>query len=154
LKICFPTFDDTYGNCNLDRTEFENIKIVTPCKANRRKGVVGLKMRFAKVNFPVQMLPDGRNRILTPLEQSLLSLLVAQCYLDPNILSTEAAFISTVPFVCEAYRCPLFNLTQEQFYKRVVQTFEAHPKRDALPWKSTQAILDVALPTFLCRYYP
>jgi hypothetical protein len=154
LKICFPTFDDTYGNCNLDRNEFENIKIVTPCKAFRTEALVGLKMCCAKVKIPVQMLPDGSNRILTPLAQLSLRLLVEQCYLNPNILSTEAAWVSTVPFVCEAYRCPLFNLAQEQFYKKVVQTFEAHPKLDTLPWKSTQAILDAALLTFLCRYYP
>jgi hypothetical protein len=154
LKICFPSFDDTYGNCNLDRTEFENTKLVSPCGARNKKAADGLKMLCLNVKMPLQMLPDGSNRILTPLEQSSLRLLVEQCYLDPNILSTEAAFISTVPFVCEAYRCPLFNLTQEQFYKKVVKTFEAHPKRATLPWMSTQAILDAALPTFLCRYYP
>jgi hypothetical protein len=154
LKICFPTFDDTYGNCNLDRTDFENRTIVSPDAAFQRKGALAFRMLTTKVKKPEQMLPDGSNRMLTQLEQSSLKLLVAQCYLDPNISSTEAAFVSTVPFVCEAYRCPLFNLTQEQFYKRVVQTFEAHPKRDTLPWNSTQAILDVALPTYLCRYYP
>jgi hypothetical protein len=33
MKICFPTFDNTYGNCNLARTEFENITLCNPDKA-------------------------------------------------------------------------------------------------------------------------
>ncbi len=29
-KICFPSFDDAYGNCSLQRTHYENRHILNP----------------------------------------------------------------------------------------------------------------------------
>ena len=154
MKICFTTFDDTYGNCNLHRTKFENASLSNPDLARSKKARDGLKMTLLNIQKPEQMLPDGSNKKLTSLEQKSLDMLVEQCYRNPNICSSKAAFVSEVPFVCEVYRSPLINLTQEQFYKRVVATFEAHPQRDLLYWKSTTAIRDASLPTILCRCYP
>jgi hypothetical protein len=78
---------------------------------------------------------------------------VHQCYDQPVLSSNVAAFISKVPFLCECYRTPLLNLTQKQFYKWAVQTFEAHADRVNLFWDSSEEICDAELPRVLLPYY-
>jgi hypothetical protein len=43
-KICFPSFDNVYGNCNMKRTKFENMFRVSPDQATLMKARHGLKM--------------------------------------------------------------------------------------------------------------
>jgi hypothetical protein len=49
---------------------------------------------------------------------------------------------------------PFFSLTQAQFYKRVVDTFEAHAQRSTLSWDSSKTLRDVQLPRVLLPSYP
>jgi hypothetical protein len=81
-------------------------------------------------------------------------MLVEQLYDEPYLSCNKDNFISKVPLLCECYRSPLFSLTQAQFYKRVVDTFEAHAQRSTLSWDSSQGIRDAQLPRVLLPYYP
>jgi hypothetical protein len=81
-------------------------------------------------------------------------MLVNQCYDQPDVSSTEAAFVSKAPFLFECYRTPLFSLSQQQFYKRVVQAFEALSERATLSWDASEENCDADLPRVLLPYYP
>jgi hypothetical protein len=102
----------------------------------------------------VKQLRDGSNKKRSLREQRSLTMLVEQLYDKPYLSCNEDNIISKVPLLCECYRSPLFNLTQAQFYKRVVETFEAHAQRSTLSWDSSQGIGDAQLPKVLLPYYP
>jgi hypothetical protein len=78
------------------------------------------------------------------LEMRLVDMLVTQVYLQPQFHSSLAAFRSNVPALSEAYRTPLFESSQRDFYTLVVNTFEAHPTREQIPWPLTAAVFEVA----------
>jgi hypothetical protein len=153
-KICFPSFDGVYGNCNIERTNYENRCIINEDSARKVKENIGLKIILNLKEKPVNQLPDGSNKKLGVLEQRLLTMLVEQLYDEPYLSCNEDNFISKVPLLCECYRSPLFTLTQAQFYKRVVHTFEAHAQRSTLSWDSSQGIRDAQLPRVLLPCYP
>jgi hypothetical protein len=154
-KICFPSFDEVYGKCNIERTNYENQCIINEGSARKVKANLGLKIILNLKEKPVNQLPDGSNKKLSVLEQRSLTMLVEQLYDEPHLSCNEDNFISKVPLLCECYRrSPLFSLTQAQFYKRVVDTFEAHAQRSTLSWDSSQAIRDGQLPRVLLPYYP
>jgi hypothetical protein len=148
-KICFPSFDEVYGNCNIKRTNYENQCVIKESSSRTVKANIGLKIILNLKDKPVKQLPDGSNKKLSVLEQRSLTMLVKQLYDEPY-----HNFISKVPLLCECYRSPLFSLTQAQFYKRVVDTFEVHAQRSTLSWDSSKAIRDAQLPRVLLPYYP
>jgi hypothetical protein len=102
----------------------------------------------------VKQLPDGSNKKLSVLEQRSLTMLVEHLYDEPYLSCNEDNFISKVHLPCECYRSPLFSLIQAQFYKSVVDTFEAHAQRSTISWDSSQGIRDAQLPRVLLPYYP
>jgi hypothetical protein len=73
-------------------------------------------------------------------------MLVTQVYLQPQFHSSLAEFHSNVPALSEAYRTPLFESSQRDFYTLFVTTFEAHPAQEQIPWPLTAAVLEVAFP--------
>ncbi len=150
-KICFPSFDEVYGNCNLKRTGFENMFRINPDRARRWQAKRGMEMSLELIDKPTTQLLNVR---MSELEERSLTLLVKQCYDQTSLSCSEAAFLSNVPYLCECYRTPLFDLTQDAFYEVVVKSFEANPKRTNLTWKSTKAIHDANLPKDLAQYYP
>jgi hypothetical protein len=153
-KICFPSFDEVYGNCNIERTDYENRFIINDGLAKDTKAKFGLKIVLNLEEKPVKQLQDDSNKKLSVLEQRSLTMLVKQLYDEPYLSCNEDNFILKVPLLCECYRSPLFSLTQAQFYKRVVDTFEAHAQRSTLSWDSSQGIRDAQLPRVLLPYYP
>jgi hypothetical protein len=153
-KICFPSFDEVYGNCNIERTNYENQCIINESFAGDTKANLGLKIILNLKDKPVKQLTDGSNKKLSVLEQRSLTMLVEQLYYEPYLSCNEATFISKVPLLCECYRSPLFSLTQAQFYKRIVDTFEAYAQRSTLSWDLSKAIRDAQLPRVLLPYYP
>jgi hypothetical protein len=90
---------------------------------------IGLRIQLNLEHKPVKQHPDGSNKKLSVLKERSLTMLVEQLYDEPYLSCNEDTFISKVPLLCECYRTPLFSLTQAQFYKRVVDTFEAHAQR-------------------------
>jgi hypothetical protein len=153
-KICFPSFDEDFGNCSAERTNFEICFKVSPDAALEARTKAELRVLTNLRVKPEKLLKDGSNKKLSDFEQRSLSNLVDQVYEQHDLSYSEAAFVSKVPLLCECYRTPLFCLNQKQFYKRVVQAFEAHACREILSWDSTEDILDVELPTVLLRHYP
>jgi hypothetical protein len=153
-KIYFSSFDEVYGNCNIERTNYENRFIINDGLAKDTKAKLGLKIVLTLEEIPVKQLQDGSNKKLSVLEQRPLTMLVKQSYDEPYLSCNEDNFISKVPLLCECYRSPLFSLTQAQFYKRVVDRFEAHAQRSTLCWDSSQGISDAHLPRVLLPYYP
>jgi hypothetical protein len=158
-KICFPSFDEVYGNCSMRRTNIENFHNINPDQAKMKRAATAVKMSCGIYDTPEKLLPDGSNKVLSDLEQRSLNMLVQQCYEETDLCTrlafrSETAFVTHVPYLCECYRTPLFQLTQQQFYKRVVKAFEEHPNRAELGWESSQAIDDAELPTLLLQYYP
>jgi hypothetical protein len=153
-KICFPSSDEVYGNCNIERTNYENQCIINESSAKTVKGNIGLRIILNFKDKPVKQLPDGSNKKLSVLKQRSLTMFVEQLYDEPYLSCNEDNFISKVPLLCECYRSPLFSLTQAQFCKRVVATFEAHAQRSTLSWDSSKAIRDAQLPRVLLPYYP
>jgi hypothetical protein len=151
-KICFPSFDEVFGNCNIERTHYENQLIIN--KSYAKSINFGLKFGPNLKVKPVKQLPDGSNKKLSLLEQRSLTMLVKQSYDEPYISCNDNTIISKVSLLCECYRTPLFSLTQAQFYKRAVHTFEAHADRSTLSWDSSEAIRDAQLPRALLFYYP
>jgi hypothetical protein len=131
-KICFPSFDDVYSNCNMKRTKFENMFRVSPDQATLMKAGHGVKMHLNLYVKPRKEDSNLTNKKLTFLENRLSTKLVQQCYDQNRFSCNESAFVSKVPFVCECSRTPFFHLTQEKFYAVVVQSFEAHPARTKL----------------------
>jgi hypothetical protein len=114
-KICFPSFDEVYGNRNIERTNYENRCIINEDSAREVKENIGLKIILNLKEKPVKQLPDGSNKKLSVLEQRSLTMLVKQLYDEPYLSCNEDNFISKVPLLCECYRSPLFSLTQAQF---------------------------------------
>jgi hypothetical protein len=153
-KICFPSFDEVYGNCNIERTNYENQFIIKEDSAEDTKAKLSLKIVLNLEGKPVKQLPDGSNKKLSVLEQRSLTVLVKELYDEPYLSCNEDNFISKVPLLCKCYRSPIFSLTQAQFYKRVVDTFEAHAQRSNLSWDSSQGIRDAQLPRVLLPSYP
>jgi hypothetical protein len=153
-KIRFPSFDKVYGNCNIQRTNYENRFIINDGLAKDTKVKLGLKILLNLEEKPVKQLRDGSNKKLSLLEQRSLTMLVKQLCDEPYFSCNEDNFISKVPLLCECYRSPLFSLTQAQFYERVVNMFEAHAQRSTLSWDSSQGISDALLPRVLLPYYP
>jgi hypothetical protein len=43
-KICFPSFDEVYGNCNIERTDYENRFIINEDSAEDRKQSWALRL--------------------------------------------------------------------------------------------------------------
>jgi hypothetical protein len=150
-KICFPSFDGVYGNCNIERTDYENRFIINNGLAENTKAKLGIKIVLNLEEKPVKQLRDGSNKKLSVLEQRSLTMLVKQLYDEPYFSDN---FIPKVSLLCECYRSPLFSFTQAQFYKRVLDTFEAHAQRSTLSWDSSQGIRDAQLPKVLLPYYP
>jgi hypothetical protein len=122
--------------------------------AENTKAKLGLKIVLNLEEKPVKQLRDGSNKKLSVLEQRALTMLVEHLYDEPYLSCNEDNFISKVPLLCECYRSPLFSLTQAQFYKRAVDTFEAHAQSSTLSWDSSKAIRDAQLPKMLLPYYP
>ena len=116
-KICFPSFDEDYGNCNIERTNYENQCIIKEGSAEDTKANLGLKIFLNLEEKPVKQLKDGSNKKLSVLEHKSLMMLVEELYDEPYLSCNEDNFISKVPLLCECYRTPLFSLTQTQFYK-------------------------------------
>jgi hypothetical protein len=131
-KIWFPSFDEVYGNCNIERNKYENQCIINEDSAREVKANIGHKIILNLKEKPVKQLRDGRNKKLRLLEQRSLAMLVEQLYDEPYLSCNKDNFISKVPLLCECYRSPIFSLTQAQFYKRVVDMFEAHAQRSTL----------------------
>jgi hypothetical protein len=154
MKICFPSFDEVFGNCTIERISYENQCIINKSSAEDTKAKLGLKTVLNLKEKPAKQLTDGSNKKLSVLEQRLLTMLVEHLYDEPYLSCNEDNFISKVPLLCECYRSPLFSLTQAQFYKRVVDTFEAHAQRSTLFWDSSLAIRDAQLHRVLLPYYP
>jgi hypothetical protein len=152
-KICFPSFDEVYGNCNIEQTNYENQCIINESSARKVKANISLKIILKLKDKPVKQLPDGSNKKLSVLKQRSLTMLVKQLYDEPHLSCNEDNFISKVP-LCGCYRSPRFSLIQAQFYKRVVDTFEVHAQRSTLSWDSSKAIRDAQLPRVLLPYYP
>ncbi len=75
--------------------------------------------------------------------------LVKEIYLEKKYHSSEHAFITSVPILCEMYRTPLFNTPPRNFYTLVVVSFDSHPARPQIPWESTDAIFQAKLPVAL-----
>jgi hypothetical protein len=119
------------------------------CNPNSSDNPVCLSVR----SIVWHILPTGSNKKLSVLEQRSLTMLFEQLYNEPYLSCSEDNFISKVPLLCECYRTPLFSLTQAQFYKRVVDTFEAHAQQSTLSWDSSKAIRDAQLPRVLLPYY-
>jgi hypothetical protein len=87
-----------------------------------------------------------RHLDICALEMRSADMLVTQVYLQPQFHSSLAVFRSNVPALSEAYRTPLFESSQRDFYTLVVNTFEAHPAREQIPWPLTAAVFEVAFP--------
>jgi hypothetical protein len=68
-KICFPSFDQVYGNCNIERTNHKNQFIINKSFAKSTKANFGLKIVLNLKEKPVKQLPDGSNKKLSVLEQ-------------------------------------------------------------------------------------
>jgi hypothetical protein len=75
-KICFPSFDKVYGNCNIERTDYENRFIINDGLAENTKAKLGLKIVLKLEEKPVKQLRDGSNKKLSVLEQRSLTMLV------------------------------------------------------------------------------
>jgi hypothetical protein len=84
-KICFPSFDEVYGNCNIERTNYENQFIINEGSAEDTKAKLGLKIVLNLEEKPVKQLPDGSNKKLSVLEQRSLTMLVKQLYDEPYL---------------------------------------------------------------------
>jgi hypothetical protein len=95
-KICFPSFDEVYGNCNIERTNCENQCIINEDSARKVKANIGLKIILNLKEKPVKELPDGSNKKLSVLEQRSLRMLVKQLYDEPYLSCNEDNFISKV----------------------------------------------------------
>jgi hypothetical protein len=67
-KICFPSFDEVYGYCNIKRTNYENQCIINESSARTVKANIGLRIILNLKDKPVQQLPDGSNKKLSVLE--------------------------------------------------------------------------------------
>jgi hypothetical protein len=55
-KICFPSFDEVYGNCNIKRTDYENGFIINDGLAETTKAKLGLKIVLNLEEKPVKQL--------------------------------------------------------------------------------------------------
>jgi hypothetical protein len=74
------------------------------------------------------------------LEQMLVGMAVAQCYLDPRVTISPTGFLQIVPALSEVYRTPLFDTTAQEFYTLIVDTFGRHPARAQVSWKPSGKI--------------
>ena len=45
-RICFPSFDDVFGNCSIERTRYENRNVLLPDQAWKERGAKELKIRL------------------------------------------------------------------------------------------------------------
>ena len=86
------------------------------------------------------------------LEQQSVDMLVSQIYLQPKLKRDEASFVRYVPHLCEHYRTPLFEISQQEFYTLVTTTFETHPARATLFWESSDAIFHAPMPQTMLQY--
>ena len=60
-KICFPTFDDVYGNCNMVRTNYELCHKVSPDRAFQARGARELKMVLHALPAPTKKTRESYN---------------------------------------------------------------------------------------------
>jgi hypothetical protein len=74
------------------------------------------------------------------LEQMSVDMAVAQCYLDPRVTISPTGFLQIVPTLSEVYRTPLFETTAQEFYTLIADTFDRHPARAQVPWKTSGKI--------------
>ena len=58
-KICFPTFDEVYGNCNMNRTKYELCHKVSPDIAFQARGARELKMMLHALPAPAKQTSTG-----------------------------------------------------------------------------------------------
>ena len=58
-KICFPTFDEVYGNCNMVRTNYEQCHKVCPDLAFKSRGARELKMVLHALPAPTKKTSTG-----------------------------------------------------------------------------------------------
>jgi hypothetical protein len=76
-KICFPSFDKVYENCNMERTNYKNQFIINKSLfAKSTKANLGLKIVLNLKEKPVKELPDGSNKKPSVLKRKLLTMLV------------------------------------------------------------------------------
>jgi hypothetical protein len=76
-KIRFPSFDDDFGNFNVNWTNFENLFKINLSMALSKKASVGPKIALLFNDKPEKLLPDGSNRKLSgPEQRSLTTMLV------------------------------------------------------------------------------
>ena len=74
------------------------------------------------------------------LEQMSVDMAVAQCYLHPRVIGSPEGFLQVVPTLSEVYRTPVFETSAQAFYTLIVETFDRHPARDRVPWKTSRNI--------------
>jgi hypothetical protein len=74
------------------------------------------------------------------LEQMSVDMAVAQCYLDRRVTISPTGFLQIVPTLPEVYRTPLFATTAQEFYTLIVDTFDHHPARAQVSWKTSEKI--------------
>ncbi len=74
------------------------------------------------------------------LEQMAVDMAVAQCYYDPRVLGCPEGFLQVVPTLSEVYRTLVFETSAQAFYTLIVETFDRHPARDRVPWKTSRKI--------------
>jgi hypothetical protein len=76
-KICFPSFDEVFGNCSIERTNYKNQFIINKSLfAKSTKANLGLKIVLNLKEKPVKELPDGSNKKPSVLKRKLLTMLV------------------------------------------------------------------------------
>jgi hypothetical protein len=71
------------------------------------------------------------------LEQMSVDMAVAQCYLDPRVTISPTGFLQIVPTLSKVYQTPLFATTAQEFYTLIVDSFDRHPARAQVPWKTS-----------------
>jgi hypothetical protein len=74
------------------------------------------------------------------LEQMLVDMAVAQCYLDPRVTVSPTGFLQIVPTLSEVYRTPLFATMAQEFYTLIVDNFDQLPARAEVSWKTSEKI--------------
>jgi hypothetical protein len=74
------------------------------------------------------------------LEQMSVDMAVPQCYLDPRVTISPTGFLQIAPTLSEVYRTPLYASTAQEFYTLIVDSFDRHPARAQVSWKTTEKI--------------
>ena len=85
-------------------------------------------------------LPSGPALDIRALEQMSVDMAVSQCYLDPRVIHSPKGFLEIVPTIAECYRTPVFGTSAKDFYSLIVVSFDRHPARGQVHWKTTTKI--------------